>query len=257
MKQRYTIACLALCFLTLIISNPLLAAPLKSYTEPATGIKFVLVPGGCFEMGNIHGGGSYTEYPAHDVCVDSFYIGTTEVTQGQWKALMETNPSSFKLGDNYPVETLSRKNISQFAKKMEKKSDKGFRLPTEAEWEFACRSGGKEEKFCGSSHAKEVAWFQTNAADTVHPVAEKKPNSLGLYDMSGNVWELCSDIFSRDYYKNSPKQNPQGAETGRHYIKRGGSWDINENFQRASTRGRGSYDEKHYSTGFRLVFPAE
>lgn len=242
--------------LLLCLSSNLFAAN-QTYTDKATGMEFVLVPGGCYPMGNLQGGGSYTEYPVHEVCVDSFYAGKTEVTQGQWQKIMKENPATIQSGDDYPVETISRTDAVEFMKKMAKKSDKDYRLPTEAEWEFACRSGGKDEKFCGGNNVKDVAWHDKNSEKTPHPVAQKKPNGLGLYDMSGNVWEFCSDIFAKTYYENSPKQNPQGAANGRHYLKRGGSWDINENFQRSATRGRGGFEEKHYSTGFRVVFPAK
>ncbi|MDT8420502.1 MAG: formylglycine-generating enzyme family protein [Desulfuromonadales bacterium] len=235
-------------------TNAIAAEQSQNYTDKATGMEFVLVPGGCYQMGNLWGGGSYTEYPVHEVCVDSFYLGKTEVTQGQWQKLMKENPATFKLGDDYPVESISRAEVSDFLKKM---GDKKFRLPTEAEWEFACRSGGKEEQFCGGDSVKEVAWYDKNSGENPQPVAQKQPNGLGLYDMSGNVWEFCSDIFARIYYESSPRENPQGAASGQHYIKRGGTWDINENFQRSVTRGRGSYDEKHYSTGFRVAFPAK
>lgn len=226
----------------------------SGYTDKQTGIEFVLVPGGCYQMGNLRGGGSYTEYPPHEVCVDSFYMSKTEVTQGQWQMLMGGNPATFKLGDDYPVESISRAEIAEFLKEM---NDKKYRLPTEAEWEFACRSGGKDQQYCGGDDVDAVAWYDKNSGNQPQLVAQKQPNGLGLYDMSGNVWEFCSDIFARGYYENSPKDNPQGATSGRHYIKRGGTWSTNENFQRSATRGRGSYEEKHYSTGFRVVFPAE
>ncbi|PLX93365.1 MAG: formylglycine-generating enzyme family protein [Desulfuromonas sp.] len=249
--------CILMSFLLLVLTaatNAIAVEQPQTYTDKSTGMEFVLVPGGCYQMGNLWGGGSYTEYPVHEVCVDSFYMGKTEVTQGQWQKLMKENPATFKLGDEYPVESISRADISEFLKKM---GGKDFRLPTEAEWEFACRSGGKEEQFCGGDNVKEVAWYDKNSGEKPQPVAQKQPNGLGLYDMSGNVWEFCSDIFARIYYESSPKENPQGAASGRHYIKRGGTWDINENFQRSVARGRGSYDEKHYSTGFRVVFPAK
>lgn len=254
-NSRIIVSTLILLFLLCSGSNLFAASP--AYTDKSTGMEFTLVPGGCFQMGNLEGGGSYTEYPVHEVCVDSFYIGKTEVTQKQWTELMKENPSTIKLGDDYPVESISRSNISKFLEEMADEGDKTYRLPTEAEWEFACRSGGKEEKFCGGDNVKDVAWIDKNSDDKPQPVAQKKPNGLGIYDMSGNVWEFCSDIFAKIYYESSPKNNPQGAASGRHYIKRGGSWDINENFQRAATRGRGGYDEKHYSTGFRVVFPAK
>lgn len=254
-SPRFVFSTLVLLFL-LSSGVAFAASQAPTYTESTTGMEFVLVPGGCYQMGNQWGGGSYTEYPVHEVCVDSFYIGKTEVTQGQWQKAMKDNPSTIKLGDDYPVESISRDDIAMFMEKITDESDKSFRLPTEAEWEFACRSGGKDEKFCGGENVKDVSWYEKNSEGGPKAVAQKKANGLGLYDMSGNVWELCSDIFAKTYYKISPKQNPQGASNGRHYMKRGGSWDINENFQRSATRGRGSYEEKHYSTGFRVVFPA-
>lgn len=255
--QRRTISSiLSFLFLTLFCSL-LYAAPLeKTYTDPTTGMEFILVPGGCYEMGNKWGGGSYTEYPVHEVCLDDFYIGKTEVTQGQWVKITGENPSFFRLGDDYPVESISRPDIYKFLHQMNQKNSMGFRLPTEAEWEYACRSGGKDEKFCGGESPDDYAWYQKNSEKAPHPVAQKQPNGLGLYDMSGNVWEFCSDIFAKDYYETGPKHNPTGAKTGRHLMKRSGSWEINENFQRSSMRGRGSMEEKHYSTGFRVVFPA-
>ncbi|PLX89711.1 MAG: formylglycine-generating enzyme family protein [Desulfuromonas sp.] len=256
----HSILPVATLFVLLALStSPLIAAekPATTHIEPQTGMEFVLVKGGCFDMGNTRGGGSYTEYPVHEVCVDDFYLGKTEVTQEQWEKLMGENPSYFKQGKDYPVDSVSRIDAFQYLAKLSAKEPRGFRLPTEAEWEFACRSGGKDEKFCGGDEVDELAWYKNNSGGTPHPVAQKKSNGLGLYDMSGNVWELCSDIFDRDYYKNSPKKNPIGATSGRHMMKRGGTWGINENFQRAATRGRGSMDEKHYSTGFRVAFTAQ
>ncbi|PLX90747.1 MAG: formylglycine-generating enzyme family protein [Desulfuromonas sp.] len=228
----------------------------KTHTDPTTGMEFIHVPGGCYEMGNKWGGGSYTEYPVHEVCLGDFYIGKTEVTQGQWEKIMGSNPSYFKLGDNYPVESISRPEIYTFLHQMNQKNAKGFRLPTEAEWEYACRSGGRDQEFCGGDSPQDFAWYEKNSDDIPHPVAQKQANGLGLFDMSGNVWEFCSDIFARDYYETGPKHNPIGAKSGRHLMKRGGSWGVNDNFVRSATRGRGSMEEKHYSTGFRVVFPA-
>jgi len=255
--QRKTISSILSLILLSLLCSPSYAESFESsHTDPTTGMEFVHVPGGCYEMGNKWGSGSYTEYPVHEVCVNSFYVGKTEVTQGQWEKVMGNNPSSFKLGDDYPVESISRLDIAKFLSQMNQKNAKGFRLPTEAEWEYACRSGGKDQKFCGGDAPDDFAWYKKNSDDTPHPVAQKLPNGLGLYDMSGNVWEFCSDIFAKDYYETGPKLNPTGAKSGRHVMKRSGSWEINENFQRSSMRGRGSMEEKHYSTGFRVVFPA-
>ena len=243
--------------LLFLLIHPLYAQTFApNYTDPATGMEFVLVPGGCFEMGNKWGGGSYTEYPVHEVCVSAYYLGKTEVTQGQWQAVMGENPSYFKLADNYPVDSVSRIDAAKFLNEMNGDTLSGYRLPTEAEWEFACRSGGKDQQYCGGDSPDDYAWYEKNSGDVPHPVAQKNPNGLGLYDMSGNVWEFCSDIFAKDYYETGPKQNPQGATSGRHLIKRGGTWGINENFQRAATRARGGMEEAHFSTGFRVALPA-
>jgi formylglycine-generating enzyme required for sulfatase activity len=219
-------------------------------------MEFVLVPGGCFEMGNKRGGGSYTEYPVHEVCVSDFYLGKTEVTQGQWQALMGDNPSYFKQGEYYPVDSISRIDALRFLARLNADQAPGYRLPTESEWEFACRSGGQDQLYCGGEAPDEFAWYEKNSDDGPHPVAQKKPNGLGLHDMSGNVWEFCSDIFAKDFYANGPRHNPRGATSGRHLIKRGGSWGINENFQRAATRGRGGMEDVHYATGLRVALPA-
>lgn len=184
-------------------------------------IEMVFVKGGCYQMGN-------DGYYAHEVCADDFYMGKYEVTQGQWKAIMGNNPSYFKdCGDNCPVEQVSWNDIQEFINKLNSKTGKNYRLPTETEWEYAARSGGRNEKYAGTSNKSELkdyAWYDRNSGSKTHPVGQKKPNGLGLYDMSGNVWEWVNDWYDSDYYKNSPKNNPTGPSNGKGKVRRGGSW---------------------------------
>lgn len=192
--------------------------------EPATGMELVFVKGGCYQMGDTFGDGFSYEKPVHEVCVDDFYIGKYEVTQGQWKAIMGNNPSSFKdCGDNCPVESVSWNDIQDFINKLNQKTGKSYKLPTEAEWEYAARSGGKNEKYSGGNDIDSVAWYNKNSGSKTHPVGQKKPNGLGIYDMSGNVWEWVNDWDDENYYKNSPKDNPKGPSSGSLRVLRGGS----------------------------------
>lgn len=227
-----------------------------TYTDPATGMEFVLVPGGCYQMGNLWGGADANEEPVHQVCLDDFYLGKTEVTQAQWLKIMEKNPSYFKKEENLPVENVSWNDAVTFLKKLSANSDKTYRLPTEAEWEYACRSGGAEEQYCGGDDLKDRAWFDRTGGGSTQAVATRQPNGLGLFDMSGNVWEFCSDTYARDYYATSPEKNPQGADEGPHVIKRGGSWSINPRYLRSTARGRAARSDAHYSTGFRVAISA-
>lgn len=176
-------------------------------------------------MGDTFGDGDADEQPVHEVCVDGFYMGKHEVTQGQYQKITGSNPSSFKKGSNYLVETVNWLQAKSFIQKLNSRSGKGFRLPTEAEWEYAARNGGKKQKYAGGNSVDSVAWYKNNSGGFAHPVGQKTPNGLGLYDMSGNVREWCSDYYDSKYYKSSPRNNPQGASSGRYRVVRGGSWD--------------------------------
>ncbi len=236
-----------------------LSAP--DYTDPVTGMKFVLVNGGCFQMGETFGDGHSDEKPVHEVCVDDFYMGKYEVTQGQWKAIRGNNPSNFSnCGDNCPVEQVSWDDAQEFIRIMKQRTGETYRLPTEAEWEYAARSGGKNEKWAGTSiesELSEYAWYTSNSGGKTHPVGQKKPNGMGLYDMSGNVWEWTADWFDEEYYQNSPKDNPKGASSGDSRTLRGGSWDIYPRRLLAANRNRLGPTYLNYYTGFRVLFPAQ
>ncbi|MDF1580038.1 MAG: SUMF1/EgtB/PvdO family nonheme iron enzyme [Desulfuromonadales bacterium] len=220
------------------------------------GMEFVFVPGGCYPMGNQFGDGDSAEQLVHEVCVDSFRLGKFEVTQGQWRKVMGSNPSYFKNGDNYPVEQVSWNDVQQFLRKLNRQTGKTFRLPTEAEWEYACRSGGKIEKYCGGSDVDSLAWYSGNSGSKTHPVAQKQPNGLGLYDMSGNVWEWCQDRYDSVYYGKSPRNNPQGQSKGSNRVNRGGSWNDGPALVRSVNRFRDTPGYRVFNLGFRLAFPA-
>ena len=190
------------------------------------GFDMVFVKGGTFTMGatSEQGSDAYdTEKPTHSVTLSDFYIGKYEVTQAQWKAVMGSNPSYFK-GDNLPVETVSWNDIQTFIQKLNAKSGKKYRLPTEAEWEYAARGGNQSRgyKYSGSNDIGSVAWYKDNSNRTTHPVGQKQPNELGIYDMSGNVYEWCSDWYGS--YSSSSQTNPTGPSSGSRRVPRGGSW---------------------------------
>ena len=238
--------------------------------EPAIGMEFVLVKGGCYQMGDIFGEGRDREKPVHEVCVDDFYMGKYEVTQGEWQKIMGSNPSEFKNGDRYPVENVSWKDITEdFLPKLNRRSGKSYRLPTEAEWEYAVREGGKKVRF---GNGKDIADPREinfdGSADYKKPysrmgvyrektaeVGNFTANSLGLYDMSGNVWEWCSDWYGENYYDSSPRNNPEGLDSGSSRVLRGGSWRNSPRYTRASFRISLSPEDSDNILGFRLVLP--
>ena len=229
-------------------------------TFNVNGVSFDMaeVEGGTFTMGATEEQGSDVsdnEKPAHHVMLSPYYIGKTEVTQELWEAVMGSNPSFFSGNKNRPVENVSWDDCQVFINKLNRLTGKRFRLPTEAEWEYAARGGKKSKgyKYSGSNTIDAVAWYDTNSAGTTHPVASKAPNELGLYDMSGNVWEWCSDWYGKSYYEESPEPNPIGPEIGTLRVKRGGDWYFSANKCRVSFRNSNS---QHYQTsenGLRLV----
>jgi len=230
----------------------------KTYFDPTTGMEFIFVQGGCYQMGDSFGDGYVEEKPLHEVCLDTFYIGKYEVTQGEYKIIIGSNPSQFKKGDNYPAEVISWTDAQVFIKKLNEQSSQNYRLPTEAEWEYAARSGGKKEKYAGSNSPDTVAWYDDNSGGSTHTVGTKSPNGLGIYDMNGNVREWCQDWYNMNYYKSSPRNNPQGHPSGDRRIFRGSGWRPTEKHVRSSFRDLKVPDDRRRNTiGFRIAFSIE
>jgi molecular chaperone DnaK (HSP70)/formylglycine-generating enzyme required for sulfatase activity len=225
---------------------------------PVTGMEFVEVHGGNFDMGDVWGDGRNNEKPVHKVSIRTFLMGKYPVTQAQWEKVMGDNPSHFK-GADRPVEQLSWNDCQEFIKRLNRASGRKYRLPSEAEWEYAARSGGKREKWSGTDEKSELGdyvWYRKNRCEETKPVGMKKPNGLGLYDMSGNVWEWCQDVWN-DCYEGTPADGSpwEQGDNPTFRVLRGGSWD---NFVRcARTADRNYYvlDYRSYSIGFRLVLP--
>ena len=192
------------------------------------------------------------EDSVHSVTLSSYYIGKTEVTQALWKAVMGSNPSKFK-GENLPVENVSWDDCQEFIRKLNSLTGQNFRLPTEAEWEFACRGGNNSlgYKYSGSDNIDNVAWYDGNSGDKTHPVATKSANELGIYDMSGNVWEWCCDWY--EYYTSGAQTNPKGPESGSIRVHRGGSWIRDARYCRSSFRFNYFPTSRYCYLGLRLA----
>ena len=192
------------------------------------------------------------EKPTHQVTLtNDYYIGKYEVTQALWKAVMGKKPSTFK-GDNLPVYNVSWNNCQEFINKLNKITGKKFRLPTEAEWEYAARGGKNSQgyQYSGSNNISDVAWYEDNSGNNPQDVGSKQANELGIYDMSGNVWEWCQDRYGK--YSSSSQTNPTGANSGSNHVGRGGGWGSNARFCRSSYRDNIAPDYRNF-LGFRLV----
>ena len=202
--------------------------PPETVTFTVNGVTFtmVIVEGGTFTMGaSDDDPEAYdNEKPAHQVTLSSYCIGQTEVTQELWQAVMGSNPSDFHSDPQRPVERVSWHDCQTFVNKLNELTGMAFRLPTEAEWEYAARGGNRSKgyKYAGSNDLNEVAWYTLNSSDGTKPVATKAPNELGIYDMSGNVWELCQDLYG--IYTSDAQTNPTGPTVGSRRVERGGSW---------------------------------
>ena len=226
----------------------------ETILEPVTGMVFVRIPGGKFMMGDVLEEGGDNEKPVHAVALDGFYLGKYPVSQGQWQKLIPDIPCRFR-GDRLPVEQVTWDEVHGFIQKLSEANGgkDSFRLPTEAEWEYAARSGGKNQRYAGGDTAEAVAWFDENSDGTTHPVGEKAPNDLGLYDMSGNVWEWCMDTFLAGAYQRHQVRNPICTQEGPDRVIRGGSWNIDVWSVRCSRRFSFPCDFSGAGLGFRLV----
>lgn len=220
------------------------------------GIIFVYIPGGSFMMGSPKGTGEEEEHPRHRVRLDGFWMGKYEVTQAQYQAVMGTNPSSFKGGDR-PVESVNWNDAVEFCRRFNGQYGVGARLPTEAEWEYACRAGTRTRFYWGDEVNDDYCWYAGNSNMETSPVGTKKPNTWGLYDMSGNVLEWCLDWYDENYYKGSPERNPIGPQQGRFRVIRGGCWDNGvDDFVRSGFRHYCPPTIGGNGSGFRCVLPA-
>jgi len=235
-----------------VIFLALVCAPLSASGQ-ADEAGMVFVKGGCFTMGN--NSGLENEGPAHKVCLSDFYIDVTEVTQAEYEAVTGENPSQF-VNATHPVERVSWDEASAYCQKI------GKRLPTEAEWEYAARGRGKRQTFPGFSSASKLDDYAWSDFDSPVPQSSdtglKKPNSIGLYDMAGNVWEWTADWYSDSYYSVSPKLDPTGPETGTYKVARGGSWcDKHVDYFKTRYRYPRRSELKDNSIGFRCAKSAQ
>jgi formylglycine-generating enzyme required for sulfatase activity len=252
------------------------------FSDPTIGMEFVPVKGGCFQMGDTFGDGDADEKPLHEACVSDFAMGKYEVTVTQFRRFVKAtgykteaekggscrvwsgrawenksglswqNPG-YSLEESHPVTCVSWNDATSFATWLSGTGGTRYRLPTEAEWEYAARSGGKSEKYSGGNDVNAVAWYDKNSGRKTHPVGQKLGNGLGIFDMSGNVWEWTGDWFAG--YSSDRQQNPTGASTGANRVFRGGGWGTIARHVRASNRGGNAPGGCAYSLGFRLVSP--
>ena len=221
--------------------------------------EIVLVAGGSFEMGS--NGDEENNKLEHGVTLNSYYIGKYEVTQKQWRDLMGSDPAklSFSGCDDCPVERVNWEEVQNYLKKLNLKTGKNYRLPTEAEWEFAARGGNalKNYKYSGSDDISDVAWYTDNSNGKTHPVGKRQANELGIYDMTGNVWEWCNDWYDENYYERSPAQNPPGAASGTYRVSRGGGWGATLAHCRVDFRYKFKPSLHNNRIGFRVALSSQ
>ena len=245
---------LIIIFILFLFNVTFTSAQNLTFTVDGVSSTMVYVPGGTFTMGATSEQGSDAweyEIPTHNVTLNSYYIGQTEVTQALWKAVMGSTPSYYQ-GDQLPVESVSWYDCQEFIMRLNSKTGKQFRLPTEAEWEYAARGGQSGgTKYAGSNDINSIAWYDKNATNEPHNVATKSPNSLGIYDMSGNVWEWCLDWYGG--YSSSSVTNPKGPYSGDDRMLRGGSWSCFASVCRVSYRLCNAPSDSSGDLGFRLA----
>ena len=241
--------------------------PQSNTTRHSAEPEMVFVQGGTFIMGctSEQGNDCYgDEKPNHQVRLSDFYIGKYEVTQKQWREIMGsdirqqrdkegTTNSIYGEGDNYPVYYISWNEVQEFISRLNARTGKNYRLPTEAEWEYAARGGNKSRgyKYSGSNMPLDVAWYKDNSVSTAHPVDTKQPNELGIYNMSGNVREWCYDWYGA--YSSASQTDPAGPSSGTYRVNCGGSWGVSAQFVRVSSRNYNTPDTRYSSIGFRLA----
>ncbi|WP_251620329.1 SUMF1/EgtB/PvdO family nonheme iron enzyme [Odoribacter lunatus] len=251
------------------VTEPVKPSPPQNYTETALGVnmKMVYVASGSFMMGATSEQGSNAfdyEKPVHQVVLSGYYIGAYEVTQGQWEKVMGTSVTQqrdkansswplYGVGSDYPMYYVSWDEAQAFCRELSRRTGKRYVLPTEAQWEYAARGGNRNEgtKYSGSDAVDVVVWYDSNSGSSTHPVGTKRPNALGLYDMSGNVWEWCADWYGS--YPNMYQANPTGPSSGSRRVYRGGSWFNSAAGSRVSNRNDGTPSRRDGHRGFRVV----
>ena len=241
-------------FTTLLLLAGLFQLATAQTKPTEIDVPMVKVEGGTFTMGSTTG--EKNEKPPHAVTLSTFYISKYEVTQNQWQAIMGSNNAYFKGCPQCPADNSTLAEVDTFIARLNAITGKHYRLPTEAEWEYAAMGGNKSKgyRYPGSDSLLAVGYVRDNAEGKTHPVGQKQPNELGLYDMAGNVWELCSDYWNPAYYKQSPAQNPRNDTKALLRVTRGGSWLSGPERCYNKARNRNIYD--HYNKhnfGFRLV----
>ncbi|MBX3239213.1 MAG: formylglycine-generating enzyme family protein [Chitinophagaceae bacterium] len=216
-------------------------------------LNMVWVTGGSFIMGDNMG--EIDEKPAHEVVINGFAISKYQVTQRQWGVIMGNYESDYKICGECPIDNISWRDAQEFIRRLNLITGKHYTLPTEAEWEFAAKGGkdGKGYRFSGSDNIDEVGWHAGNSERHPHPVGEKEPNELGLYDMTGNMWEWCQDRYTKFYYEENIKYSPEGPSEGSGRVRRGGSWFTSARNCRTSARSSVKEDYKDNSITFRLA----
>jgi len=256
-----------------------------SYQDPSLGMEFVYVQGGCYQMGDTFGDGFPSEKPVHEVCVNDFVLAKYDVTVGEyrkftvaagykteaeqqggcaffsgskweWDASSNWRNPGFNQDDGQPVVCVSWNDAAAFINWLSEVNGTRYRLPTEAEWEYAARSGGKKEKYAGGNDINAVAWYYDNDGRTTHRVGTKQPNGMGLYDMSGNVLQWVQDWYDENYYRDSLRSNPQGPGSGHERVIRGSAWSDEPAYVRAARRSRKPPSHRGSILGFRLAFSA-
>lgn len=239
------------------LTSPPAPTPPASHVN-SIGMEFVLVSPGAFLMGAGDGTGAVSEdeQPQHRVTISRpFYLGRYEVTQEHWARIMGSNPSHSRSPSN-PVERVSWNDVQRFITRlMKQEPDQVYRLPTEAEWEYACRAGSTERFSFGAEEwmSKDYIWCYRSTDSTAKRVGSLRPNAWGLHDMHGNVWEWCQDWYGRSYYSQSPQADPRGPDRGSRRVMRGGAWTTTADGCRASARQLGMPDDRNWDIGFRLV----
>ncbi|MBF0212430.1 MAG: SUMF1/EgtB/PvdO family nonheme iron enzyme [Magnetococcales bacterium] len=223
-----------------------------TWRDPVSGITLIRIPGGCFRMGSDRG--KPHEGPVHTVCLDDFWLASHETTQKQWQTVQRSLPLQTITDPRLPVENVSWNEIETFVQQLNTRSPGRFRLPTEAEWEYACRDRGRTLRYCATDDDPAAyAWHMGSGTTTLHPVGGKRPNALGLHDMNGNVWEWVADWYKERYDETASGNNPTGPVSGSARVFRGGSVLSGEELLKATARANLWPDRKNALLGFRLA----